>query len=48
MEHKNRGIGGYLVDFVQRGHAALGKLELRPPTDDAHPLIRWGPLCLLL
>src|SRR5579863_4275229 len=42
------GVWGHRVDFIQRRHPALGKLKLRPPADNAHPLRRGGPSCLLL
>ena len=48
MQDENRRVWGHRVDFIQRRHPALGKLKLRPPADNAHPLRRGGSSRLLL
>jgi len=47
VEDKDRGVGRHGIDLVERRHAALGELELRPAADHAHPLGRRGSLSLL-
>ena len=47
MQDEDWRLGRRPVDLVQRGHAPLGKLELRPAPDNSHPLRRRGALRLI-
>src|ERR1700746_2737431 len=47
MKHKHRCVRGGFVQLVQRWHAPLGELKLRPAAHHPDPLSRWGSPSLL-
>src|ERR1700741_954360 len=47
MKHKHRCVRRGFVQLVQRRHAPLGELKLRPAAHHPDPLSRWGSPSLL-
>jgi len=47
MKHKDRRVRRGFVQLVQRRHAPLGELKLRPAAHHPDPLSRWGSPSLL-